>query len=372
MGWWFDGSVGIEQIWWGILDKYNIHSFRLCMISGNRDEAWPMYLVWPISECFMLGWSGGTLPAHCHWLNTGRVNGLCPIMSVLTQSYQRGTWFVCSTVRELAVSNLCQLLFYLSITWSRCRNAYWNLWILTIALVIVNTVLPVGKIKALVRKRWEKVGNFVVVKEWQPFNLYLYNLVSLRLYTGGDCVFAPVRMPPPPPAADFCSCNNFWTTFCISFIFGRINDLIRFWLIFGMTLSLNFQGQIWNLFYLCHETKSKHIDWTLGPKCDHQIWPWPWPWPLIFKVKYGIAIPQPKMVRLLRNKKQTYWLNCRPWMCQLDLSLTMTLTLNFQGQIRNLLYLSQKLSNCHETKSKHTVCTLGFKCDHEILPWPWP
>ena len=60
-----------------------------------------------------------------------------------------------------------------------------------------------------------------------------------------------------------------------------------------MTLTLNFQGQIWNLLYLrwsdCHKTKSKYIDWTLGLKCDHQIWPWLWPWPWIFKVKYGIC-----------------------------------------------------------------------------------
>ena len=39
----------------------------------------------------------------------------------------------------------------------------------------------------------------------------------------------------------------------------------------------------------CHETISKHIEWTLGLKCDHQIWPWPWPWPWIFKVKYKIC-----------------------------------------------------------------------------------
>ena len=62
-----------------------------------------------------------------------------------------------------------------------------------------------------------------------------------------------------------------------------------------MTLTLNFQGQIWNLLYLsqkwsdCHKTKSKHIDRTLGLKCDHWIWPWPWPWPWIFMVKYGIC-----------------------------------------------------------------------------------
>ena len=102
------------------------------MISGNRDEAWPMYLVWPISERFVLGLSGGTWPACCHWPNTGRVDARCPIMSVLTQSYQCGTWFVCSILRELAVSILGQPLFCLSITWSRCRNAYRDLWIMTI------------------------------------------------------------------------------------------------------------------------------------------------------------------------------------------------------------------------------------------------
>ena len=62
----------------------------------------------------------------------------------------------------------------------------------------------------------------------------------------------------------------------------------------AMKLNLNFQGQIWNWLYLCkwsdcHETKSKHICWTLGLKCDHQIWPWLWPWPWIFKIKYEIC-----------------------------------------------------------------------------------
>ena len=56
-------------------------------------------------------------------------------MSVLNQSYQCGTWFVCSILRELAVSNLGQPLFCLSITWSRCRNAYRDLWIMTIQFI---------------------------------------------------------------------------------------------------------------------------------------------------------------------------------------------------------------------------------------------
>ena len=155
--------------------------------------------------------------------------------------------------------------------------------------------------------------------------------------------------------------------------------------IFVVTLTLNFQGQILNCLYLCqkwsvcHETNSKHIDWTLGLKCDHWIWPWSWPWPWIFKVKYRIgyisaingaivtkwktyisidlktsnvtigfdlghdldlgfsrtnmelAISLPKMVRLPRNKKQTHRLISRLQMWPLGLTLVMTLTLNFQG-----------------------------------------
>ena len=194
-----------------------------------------------------------------------------------------------------------------------------------------------------------------------------------------------------------------------------------------MTLTLNFQGQIWNLLYIsqkwsdCHETKSKHTDWTLGLKCDHWIWPWLWPWPWFFKVKRSnmeFAISQakmvrspreekqtyqlnsklqmwpsgltlamtlslifqgqiwnlllPKVVRLLRNEKQTYRLNSKPQMWPSGLTLAMTLTLYFQGQIWNLLYLSQKWSDCHETKSKHIDWTQSLKCDHWVWPWPWP
>ena len=131
----------------------------------------------------------------------------------------------------------------------------------------------------------------------------------------------------------------------------------------------------------CHEMKSKHLYWTQGLKCDHRVWHWPWPWPSIFKVKYGIcyisaksgliatkrkanitielrasnvttscdlghdlvlqfsksnlefAISQPKVVRLPRNEKQTYPLNSRLQMWPVGLTLTMTLTFEFEGQI---------------------------------------
>ena len=98
-----------------------------------------------------------------------------------------------------------------------------------------------------------------------------------------------------------------------------------------MTLTLNFQGQIWNWLYLCqkwadcHKTKSKHIDWTLGLKCDHQIWSWLWPWPWIFKVKY------------------------------------------------EFLYISTKTGPiATKRKAKISIWTLGLKYDQWVWPWPWP
>ena len=81
------------------------------------------------------------------------------------------------------------------------------------------------------------------------------------------------------------------------------------------------------------------------------------------------AISQPKMVWLPRNEKQTYRLNLRAQMWPSDLTLAMTLTLNFQDQIWNLLFVSQKK---HETKSNLVVWILGLKCDHGICHWPWP
>ena len=84
------------------------------------------------------------------------------------------------------------------------------------------------------------------------------------------------------------------------------------------------------------------------------------------------AISQPKMVWLSRNEKQTHRLNSRPQMWPSGLTLAMTLTLNFQGQIWNLQYLSQKWCDCHEMKSKHINWSQDLKCDHHVWPWPWP
>ena len=145
-----------------------------------------------------------------------------------------------------------------------------------------------------------------------------------------------------------------------------------------MTLTLNFQGQMWKLLYISQSgpvamkrkanisiefwASNVTVGFDLGHDLDLQF----------SRSNMEFAISQPKMVRLPRNEKQTYCLKPRPQMWPLGLTLAMTLTLNFQGQIWNLLYLSQKWSDCREMKSKHIDWILGIKCDHRVLPWPWP
>ena len=137
-----------------------------------------------------------------------------------------------------------------------------------------------------------------------------------------------------------------------------------------MTLTLNFQGQISNWLYLsqkwsdCHETKSKHIDWTLGFKCDQRVWPWPWPWPWIFKVKYRIGYISAQNGAMATKRKANISIDLK--------TSNVTIGFDLGHDLRNWLYLCQKWSDCHETKSKHISWTLGLKCDHQIWPWPWP
>ena len=71
------------------------------------------------------------------------------------------------------------------------------------------------------------------------------------------------------------------------------------------------------------------------------------------------------------KSKHIYWsqdLKCD----HRGLTLDMTSPLNFQGQIWNSLYLSEKWSDCHETKSKHIDWSQDLKCDHRVWPWTWP
>ena len=125
----------------------------------------------------------------------------------------------------------------------------------------------------------------------------------------------PVRTPPPArPTHARRLRRHRPQTFFHAITFGRLfylfyfwqnwwtsptQNLIRFWSIYAVTLTINLQGKIWFLLYLSQN------------------------------------------VRLPRNKKQIYRLNFRPQMGPSGLTLAMTLTFNFQGQICYLVYLGK-------------------------------
>ena len=145
-----------------------------------------------------------------------------------------------------------------------------------------------------------------------------------------------------------------------------------------MTSTFKFQGQIWNLLYLshrwsnCHETKSKHIDWTLGLKCNHRVWPWPWPWPWIFKVKYRIcyisAINSPIATKLKANIS----IELKASNVTIMFDLGHDLDLEFSRSNMELAISQPKVVRLPWNESKHSNWTLWLKCDHQVLPWPWP
>ena len=117
-------------------------------------------------------------------------------------------------------------------------------------------------------------------------------------------------------------------------------------------LDLHFQGQIWNLLYLsqkwsdCHKTKSKHINWTLGLKCDHRIWPWPWPWPWIFKVKYRICYISAKSGLIATKRKANVSIELQ----------------------------ASKVTNGFDLDHNLDLWILKVKRDLDLWPhtWPWP
>ena len=76
------------------------------------------------------------------------------------------------------------------------------------------------------------------------------------------------------------------------------------------------------------------------------------------------------MFRFPRNKKQTYLLNSMPQMWPSNLNLAMTLAMNFQGQIWNMLYLIQRLFHCHIMKNTYIEWTEGLNYN-QVWPWPW-
>ena len=147
----------------------------------------------------------------------------------------------------------------------------------------------------------------------------------------------------------------------------------------AMTLTLNFQGQIWTLLYLsqkwsdCHETKSKHIDWSLDLKYDHRVWPWTWPWPWIFKVKYGIGYISAKNGLIATKRKANTSIELLASNVTIRFDLGCDLDLEFLRWNMNFLYISTKTGPmATKRKANILIWTLGLKYDQWVWPWPWP
>ena len=169
----------------------------------------------------------------------------------------------------------------------------------------------------------------------------------------------------------------------------RLNSRAQMWpsgLTLAMTLTLNFQGQIYNMLYLsqkwsdCHETKSKHIDWTLGLKCDHRVWHWPWPWPWIFEVKYRICYISSKDGPIATKWKANILIEPKAWnvtngfdLCHnLDLwilKIKCDLDLWPHTWPWHWIFMVKFWNSCiSESEGR---CTMGVAAGHS-WPWPWP
>ena len=127
-------------------------------------------------------------------------------MSVLTQWYQCGTWFVCSILRELAVSNLGQPLFCLSITWSRYRNAYRDLWIMTIGMDL----------------RRGRVLSFKTIFRYMQYQSSKYDTVNILLLMWGILTLASLVH-----FVIVCDCQIYIYIYICSFIIHVVNCTVR-------------------------------------------------------------------------------------------------------------------------------------------------
>ena len=156
----------------------------------------------------------------------------------------------------------------------------------------------------------------------------------------------------------------------------------------AMTLTLNYQGQIWNLlhqpkmvrlprnekqtYWLNSKASNVTIRFDLGHDLDLGF----------LRSNMEFAISQPKVVRLPRNEKQTYGLNSRPQMWPMGLTLTiistfeiwrsyMTLTFDHTHELNHgFSWLNFEIAVSQNGRADRH-CTKGVAVGHS-WPWQWP
>ena len=169
----------------------------------------------------------------------------------------------------------------------------------------------------------------------------------------------------------------------------RLNSRAQMWpsdSTLTMTLTLNIQSQIWNLLNLsqkwsdCHGTNNKHINWTLGLKCDHQIWSWPWPWPWIFKVKYRICHISAKNGPIAMKRKANMSIELKASNVTIRFDLSHDLDLQFSwSNMKFAISQPKELQASNVTNGFDLVYHLDIwmmkvKYDLDLWrhTWPWP
>ena len=88
------------------------------------------------------------------------------------------------------------------------------------------------------------------------------------------------------------------------------------------------------------------MDWTLGLRCDHRVWPWPWPWPWIFKVKYRVCYISAKNGPIATKRKANILIELQ----------------------------TSNVTNGFELDHNRDLWILKVKRDLDLWPhtWPWP
>ena len=84
------------------------------------------------------------------------------------------------------------------------------------------------------------------------------------------------------------------------------------------------------------------------------------------------AVSQEWEGRLTWNERDLSWQNVGPMLWRSMFTSSMTLTLDFQGQILKKSYLRNGMADWHGTKGMWVDRILDSHCDFKIWPHPWP
>ena len=147
-----------------------------------------------------------------------------------------------------------------------------------------------------------------------------------------------------------------------------------------LTLTLDFQGQIFKMLYLrnrkadWHGTKGMWVDRMLHPLCDFQCSPHPWPWPWIFKVKFWKSHISGMGWLIDMELKGCESIECWTHVVTFNVHLAHDFDLGFSGSTLKMLSLRNVRADWHGKKAMSVNRMLHPLCDFQFWPqlWPWP